>query len=148
MKIKNEISAGGIVFKKLTTDDRQLKTVWLICQHSQHKGWVFPKGLVADEDKKEKMEEAALREVEEEGGIKAKIVNGKPIETHYAYQWKGMLIKKTVYYFLMEYVSGDPQNHDWEMTDAKFINEDEVMKTLTYKSDKEAFQTILSLLQS
>lgn len=140
MKVKKEISAGGIVYKK-----EKDKVLWLICQHSQHKGWVFPKGLVGDHARDEPMEEAALREVEEEGGVKARIITNKPIITNYQYKWKGDLIKKTVYYFLMEYVSGDPKNHDWEMSDAKFVSENEVKKTLTYPSDKEAFEKILKL---
>lgn len=134
MKVINQISAGGIVFKG---------NLWLICQHSQHKGWVFPKGFIADKDKNESNETAALREVEEEGGIKAKIVNPQPIISKYEYQLEGILYKKTVYYFLMEYLSGDPKNHDWEMSDAKFSDEDEVKKTLTYSSDKEAFEKVL-----
>ena len=138
MKIVNQTSAGGIVYK--TVDNKKL---WLITQHSQHKGWVFPKGLVGDTDSNESMETAALREVEEEGGIKAKIISDKSIKTNYEYRWQGDLIKKTVYYFLMEYISGDPKNHDWEMMDAKFVSGDEVKKTLTYKSDQEAFEQLL-----
>ncbi len=141
MKIINQTSAGGIVYKKENN-----QTLWLVTQHSQHKGWVFPKGLVGDKDSGESMEAAALREVKEEGGIKAIIVNKKPIETHYQYRWTGDSIKKTVFYFLMEYVSGDPKDHDWEMMDAKFVSEDEVRKTLDYKSDKEAFEKILQEL--
>lgn len=139
LKIKLEVSAGGIVYQKLTNQ-------WLIVQHSQHKGWVFPKGLVGDKNISESMKEAALREVEEEGGVKAKIINDKPIITQYQYIWQEFLIKKTVYYFLMEYVSGDPKNHDWEVSQAKFVSEEEVKKTLTYPSDKEAFQKALSLI--
>lgn len=138
MKTQIQKSSGGIVFKK--TKDGIL---WLITQHSQHKGWVFPKGFIGDTDSTESMENAALREVEEEGGVKAKIVNDKYIETSYQYQMGRVLIKKTVYYFLMEYLSGDPANHDWEMMDAKFVPEDEVKKTLTYKSDQEAYEKAL-----
>lgn len=139
MKIINQTSAGGIVFKSAPN------RLWLICQHSQHKGWVFPKGLIGDNDKNESMERAALREVEEEGGIKAKIIDKKVIKTGYQYQFKGSLIKKIVFYFLMEYISGDPKNHDWEMMNAKFVNADEVKNTLTYPSDKEAFEQILKI---
>ena len=141
MKIINQISAGGIVFKKYGN-----QTLWLITQHSQHKGWVFPKGLVGDKNTNESMEKAALREVEEEGGIKAKIVGNKPIETHYQYRSGNDLIKKTVYYFLMEFISGDPKNHDWEMMDSKFVTAADVIKTLDFKSDKQAFEKILKLL--
>ncbi|KKQ24385.1 MAG: MutT/nudix family protein [candidate division WWE3 bacterium GW2011_GWC2_44_9] len=133
MKVIYQTSAGGIVYKG---------NLWLITQHSQHKGWVFPKGLVGDKDGNESMEKAALREVEEESGIKAKIIIDKPIITNYEYKWNGDLIKKTVYYFFMEYISGDPKNHDWEMMDAKFVSADEVKNTLTYKSDREAFEKI------
>ena len=134
MKIVNQISAGGIVFKE---------NLWLICQHSQHKGWVFPKGFVGDINKGESNETAALREVEEEGGIKAEIVNPKPIISRYEYELKNVLYKKIVYYFLMKYLSGDPKNYDWEMSDAKFVSEDEVKKTLTYPSDIDAFTKVL-----
>lgn len=137
MKIINQTSAGGIVFKG---------KLWLICQHSQHKGWVFPKGFVGDVNKNESNETAALREVEEEGGVKAKIITSKPIITNYQYEWKNNLIKKTVYYYLMEYISGNPKNHDWEMIDAKFVSEDEVKKTLSYPSDIQAFAKILQRL--
>ena len=145
MKIINQTSAGGIVFKKLVTSHQSLATnrLWLICQHSQHKGWVFPKGFVGDVDKNETNETAALREVEEEGGIKAKIINDQPIKTQYSYTWERNFIKKIVYYFLMEYVSGNPNDHDFEMSEAKFVTEDEVKKNLTYPSDKEAFAKIL-----
>ena len=158
MKTKIEISAGGIVFKVLPiTDNRQPITVWLICQHSQHKGWTFPKGLIGDKEKDEPMEQAALREVREEGGIEAKIINPEPIMVKYFYQWSGsphggdsnekILVNKTVYYYLMEYFSGDPKDHDWEMSDAKFMTEDEVRKSLTFKTDKEAFDKILLLIK-
>jgi len=149
--LKHEISAGGIVFKRVKSSklkpsqtwSKVKSFLWLVCQHSQHKGWVFPKGLVGDIKQGEAMEEAALREVEEEGGVKAKIVAKltKPVE--YFYKFQGQLIKKTVYYYLMEYVSGDPKNHDWEMSEAKFLSEEEVKKILTYQSDKEAFEAAL-----
>ncbi|MFZ6035186.1 MAG: NUDIX domain-containing protein [Patescibacteria group bacterium] len=139
MKTINQISAGGIVCKK-----EGGQVLWLITQHSQHKGWVFPKGLVGDNHVDETMEDAALREVEEEGGVKARIVEKQPIETHYQYQWEGDLIKKTVFYFVMEYLSGDPADHDWEMIDARFATAEDVKKTLTYDSDKRAFEIILT----
>ena len=43
----------------------------------------------------------------------------------------------------MEYISGDPKNHDWEMMDAKFVDEEEVKKTLTYPSDIQAFAKVI-----
>lgn len=140
MKIKIETSSGGIVYKKEGN-----KILWLITQHSQHKGWGFPKGLIGDNIKDEPMEEAALREVEEEGGVKTKIINHKPVKVNYNYRFKDFLVKKTVYYFLMEYISGDPKNHDWEVSEAKFVSENEVKKTLSFKTDGQAFNKVLLL---
>lgn len=141
MKEKNETSSGGIVYKKTGNG-----TVWLVTQHSQHKGWVFPKGLIGDADTNETKEAAALREVEEEGGVKTVIKDREPIETEYTYEWQDLLVHKKVFYFLMEYVSGDPKDHDWEMMDAKFVTEDEVRNLLKFPSDKKAFEAALHLL--
>ncbi|MEM2121949.1 MAG: NUDIX domain-containing protein [Candidatus Woesearchaeota archaeon] len=146
MKFKLEISAGGIVFRRHLSSGT-IKTEWLVVQHSGHKGWVFPKGLVGDKKKGEQMEEAALREVEEEGGVKAKIVYDTPVKVEYRYRFEDFLVKKIVYYFLMEYVSGDPANHDWEVLQAKFLPKAEVKKILTYPSDRDAFEKILKVFR-
>jgi 8-oxo-dGTP pyrophosphatase MutT (NUDIX family) len=140
LKYKKIVSAGGIVFRKNGDS-----TEWLVTQHSLHKAWGFPKGYVGDIDKDEKPETAALREVSEEGGIVAEIVNPIPIETKYKYQAEGTLFDKTVIYYLMEYKSGDPNDHDWEVSEAKFIPESEVREILTFDTDKEAFKNILCL---
>lgn len=141
MKHKSERSAGGIVYKPAGDE-----TMWLITQHSEHKGWGFPKGLIGDNNANESMEEAALREVKEEGGVVAVIRNHDPIETVYSYKYADMLVDKKVSYFLMEYESGDPNDHDWEVSEAKFVTEDDVMKTLTYTADKDAFMKILNVM--
>jgi len=39
-----------------------------------HHGWVFPKGLIGDHIEGESKEATALREVEEETGVKGKII--------------------------------------------------------------------------
>jgi 8-oxo-dGTP pyrophosphatase MutT (NUDIX family) len=36
-----------------------------------------------------RQKEAALREVEEEGGVKAKIIDDNPVKVSYMYQWQG-----------------------------------------------------------
>lgn len=140
MKYRREVSAGGIVYKKEGDN-----ILWLITQHSKHKGWGFPKGLIGDKERNEPMEEAALREVKEEGGIETKLISQTPVKTEYKYRFKEYLVGKNVYYFLMEYISGDPKDHDWEVSEAKFLPEDEVKKTLSFKADLEAFENIIKL---
>lgn len=136
--MKVETSAGGLVHKK---------GLWLLIQHSGYKHWGFPKGHIGDTQKGESMEDAAVREVEEEGGVKAKIITKIPDKIEYFFRLKGQLIKKSLYYYLMEYESGDPANHDHEVSEAKFVTKDEAMKLLSFKTDKEALKKALSLLK-
>lgn len=128
--MKFEFSAGGIVFKNEKDD-----ILILVAQHSQHHGWVFPKGLI---DQGETKEQAAIREVREETGINAKIL--KPLTpVIYWYVFNEEKIKKTVYYFIMECVSGDINDHDLEMEAVEWIPSKKVENRLTYKSDKMAW---------
>jgi|SRR3989344_6391730 len=135
-----EFSAGGVVFKK-----KGGQTLVLVAQHSGYHGWVFPKGIIGDHKKGEKKEETALREVEEETGVIGKIV--KPLNpVTYWYNFEGEKIKKTVYYFLMEFSGGDIKNHDWEMEKVEWIPKEEVGNKLTYKSDKEIWKQAQKLI--
>ena len=147
--MQREFSAGGIVYKKLKAQSSKLKSkdmLWLVCQHSQHKGWVFPKGLIGDHKEGETSEETAVREVEEETGAKGKIIKRLKKPATYFYTWQGEKRFKTVYYYLMEYVSGDIKNHDHEMSAVIWSPTEKVLETLTYKSDKEAFKEVLELI--
>ena len=121
--------------------------LWLVTQRSRNKGWGFPKGLIGDIVENEAKEDAALREVQEEGGVTTHIVNDEPVKVTYTYKdHNGVLVDKTVFYFLMEYESGNPDDHDWEVSEAKFMPEKEVQEILTYKADKEAFEKMRTLL--
>jgi 8-oxo-dGTP pyrophosphatase MutT (NUDIX family) len=143
--MKFEFSAGGIVIKESLISSHKSEILVLVCQHSQHHGWVFPKGLIGDHVKDEKKENTAIREVEEETGAKGKII--KPLmPVEYWYVFKGEKIKKTVYYFLMEYVGGDTNKHDMEMEKVEWLAENEVEKRLTYASDKKVWQEAKKLI--
>lgn len=141
--MKFEFSAGGVVFKK---EGNRVEI--LLAQHSQHHGWVFPKGLIGDRDdnKHEGKEETALREVEEETGILGKII--KPLSPIvYWYQWESEKRKKTVYYFIMEFISGDFEKRDHEMEDVEWLAIDKVEERLTYLSDKKVWEEARVLLK-
>ena len=119
----------------------------LVSQHSQHHGWVFPKGFIGDKIESESKEETALREVKEETGVDAKILKLlAPVTYWYVLENDPSTgsgrekIKKTVYYFLMEYISGDITKHDHEMENVEWLPVSEVEKRLTYKSDKQVWQ--------
>lgn len=132
-----EFSAGGIVYKR---EGKQV--LILIAQHSSHNGWVFPKGLIGDRKTGETKKEAALREVEEETGVKAEIV--KPLNPiSFWYVWEKERRKKTVYYFLMKYISGDITRHDHEMQKVEWLPDREILERLTYINEKRVFKEAL-----
>ena|ERR1035437_1737487 len=145
--MKMQFSAGGVVYKKSSIINQKSEILVLVCQHSQHHGWVFPKGLIGDHIAGEKKEDTALREVEEETGVKGKIIKLlSPVD--YWYVFEDEKIHKTVYYFLMEFVSGDITKHDTEMENVEWLSEDKVEVRLTYPEDKKVWQEAKQLLNS
>lgn len=148
--MKREFSAGGIVlrlpFDKLrVAQDKFLKNrvEVLVTQHSQNHHWSFPKGLTGDHPE-QTLEESALREVREEGGIEAKII-GKVGYSKYTYTLNGEKIFKIVTYFLMQYVSGDIKDHDWEVSDIGWFAPEDALKRLSFSQDKELLKRALEL---
>jgi 8-oxo-dGTP pyrophosphatase MutT (NUDIX family) len=139
--MKFEFSAGGIVYKK-----RGGKLYVLVSQHSQHLGWVFPKGLIGDHVERESKEDTAIREVKEETGAEAQIIKQITPVTYW-YVWEKEKRKKTVYYFIMQHSGGDITKHDHEMSAVEWIEAGKVLDKLTYKSDKDAFKEAFPLLQ-
>ncbi len=144
--MKFEFSAGGIVIKRSPSINSGLaQIVVLLCQHSQHHGWVFPKGLIGDTKKGEGKEETAVREVQEETGVSAKIRKGLEPVTYW-YSFEGEKRKKTVYYYLMEYVAGDIADHDDEMEAVEWLPLDQITDRLTYPSDKKVWEETKKLI--
>lgn len=139
--MRMEFSAGGIVFKK---EDN--KTLILLAKPSGRDAWVFPKGLIGDHVEGEKKEDTAVREVKEEAGIEAKII--KPLTPiTYWFVFKGKKTKKTVYYFVMEYLGGDMNDRDNEMEEVGWVAQSEVLEKLTYPSDKQVWQEAKKLIE-
>ncbi len=139
--MKQEFSAGGVVIKR---ENGQIYI--LVCQHSGHHGWVFPKGHIGDKLQGESKEEAALREVKEETGIDAAI--GEALDpVAYWFDKAGEKIKKTVYYYLMEYRDGDFDKRDMEMEAVEWLPLDEVEERLTYDSDRIVFDQALQKME-
>jgi len=68
---KREFSAGCLVFKK-----QDGLFLFLLGKHSGYHKWVLPKGLI---EEGEKGWQTAIRETEEEVGVKARIVDQQPL---------------------------------------------------------------------
>ena len=136
---KREFSAGGAVYKKENS-----QVLWLICKHSGYHKWVLPKGLI---DEGEKAEETAVREVEEECGIKTKIIAKIPEPEKYIYTMNNVKIFKMVFYFLLEYISGDINNHDFEMEDVGWFEFGEAKEKLNFHGAKKVLEKARQLLK-
>ena len=133
MAIKRIFSAGGIIVRKVDGEPEVLVT-----QHSKHKGWDFPKGHL---ETGESSEVAAVREVEEETGVKAEVVE-KVGQTQYFYWEEGSKVLKTVVYFLMKYVGEGVATTAFEVSDMVWLPLDEVEDKLTFKDTKKLWREV------
>lgn len=138
--MRNEISAGGVVYKK-----QEGRYLVLVCKHSGYHKWVLPKGRI---EEGEELETTALREVEEEVGVKASIISSLGDPEEYVFTLNGEHIAKKVYYFLMEYVSGVETEHDFEMEDVRWTTFDEAIELMGYDGAKQVLGKARELLHS
>lgn len=129
------ISSGGVVFNK----DK------VLLLQRRNGNWVLPKGHV---EEGEDIEETAVREVEEETGIKAKIIDyvGE-IEYHAPATEFHPEEDKKVIWFLMEALSTDIKVEDKIFIQGKFINFDEALNLLTFPLEKEILKKAYYLLK-
>lgn len=138
-EVKREFSAGGVVFKKAKKGN-----LWLIVNPKDTSRWQFPKGHI---EKGESSELAAIREVREEGGVVANPLRKIDIQKYF-FVWDGERIFKTVTFFLMEYKSGDPVDHDKEVEESRFVSFEEAFGKLTYDKDKQTLLKAKEVLDS
>jgi 8-oxo-dGTP pyrophosphatase MutT (NUDIX family) len=103
----------------------------------------LPKG---HPDGSESSAEAALREVREEAGVQAEVVDSLG-EVRYWYQRGGRRIAKVVEFFLLRYVSGDVGDHDDEVEQARWVPALEAAETLTYAGERDMVRRALSQVQ-
>lgn len=124
------VAAGGVVI-----NDDGLILVREPLNHFDGYVWSLPKGGV---DAGETDEQGALREVEEETGVRAEIVERIPGE------WKTGSINR---YFLMKPVEVTGQ-HDDETTQIAFVTYDEAKELLSLSTNKRGRERDLEVLDA
>lgn len=143
MKTASEFSAGGVVFRHAPRATLHAPTnLWLVCKHSGYHKWVLPKGIV---EEGESPEQAAIREVAEETGIKARIIKKITPDVRYTYSKNGILVNKRVAFYLMEYESGDVADRSWEMEDARWAAAADAAKLLAFPTERHAFNAAVAV---
>ncbi len=128
MGSSNEISAGGVVYRKT---DGEIEV--LICKDGSYHKWVLPKGMA---NRGETLEQAALREVREEVGVTARLIAPLGEPEKYIYTRRGLRIFKSVHYYLMEYESGSEADHDHEMEEVRWVGIDTAIEMMGYQGAK------------
>jgi 8-oxo-dGTP diphosphatase len=138
--IRTQVSSGGVIFRT----NNNVAEIALIAVKGGNV-WCLPKGLV---DKGEKPEETAIREVLEETGLKGRITN-KIGEISYWYYIKeqNARCRKTVHFYLIEYLGGSTKDHDAEVDDAAWFSIDDATNKVSYKGDKEIIEKAREMLK-
>jgi 8-oxo-dGTP pyrophosphatase MutT (NUDIX family) len=132
MSIEHERSYGGVV---LRGDE-----VLLIVPAGRRGVLTLPKGG-ADEGESE--QETALREVREETGVRARVVE-RLGDVEYWYRRGGRRVFKTVGFYLCDYVSGDTADHDDEVDEARWMPLERARAELTYPGERRIIEHALS----
>ena len=131
-----EFSAGGVVLRRM--QGREFVAVVRV----RDEILALPKG---HPDGDESAALAAEREVREETGVEAELVE-KLGDIKYWYARDGDRVMKIVSFFLFRYRSGKLADHDHEVEEALWIPLEEAPERLAYKSEKEIAQAALSRL--
>lgn len=153
-KLKREFSAGGVVFKKQGDD-----ILWLVAKSNPNEKfpgeyWRLPKGWLDDEDghiypgplatgqikaKEKEIKEAAIREVREEGGVEAKILDKIETVRYFTRTVQGPVLKFVTFY-LMEWVRDLPEGFGFETAEVIWLPLEGAKEKLSREREKDTLQ--------
>jgi 8-oxo-dGTP pyrophosphatase MutT (NUDIX family) len=131
-----EFSAGGVVVR----GEECVVIVPTRPAADGSKVLALPKG---HPEKDESAADAALREVREEAGVESRVVE-KLGDVRYWYMRGGRRIAKVVSFFLLEYVSGEVDDHDREVEHARWLALEDAARELTYQGERDMVARALS----
>ncbi len=137
---EQERSAGGVVVR----GEQAIVIVPTRRGAQGQRVLALPKGHV---DPGETPDQTALREVREETGVEATLVE-KLGDVRYFYQRGGKRIFKRVTFYLFEYLAGSLDDHDDEVEEARWIPLSEAVTALSYDGEREMAERALSAIAS
>ncbi|SFG88462.1 NUDIX hydrolase [Pontibacter chinhatensis] len=139
----DQVSSGGVAFR---TGEAGVEVA--LISVGQQQRWQLPKGIV---DTGEAPEATAVREVREEAGINAELIQKLDTIEYWYVGDKGkqrVRFHKFVHFFLLRYTSGDIKDHDWEVNEARWVPLDEAIQLLSFKTERQVVEKAKVLLES
>jgi 8-oxo-dGTP pyrophosphatase MutT (NUDIX family) len=140
MESRNEVSAGGVVYRR---EDEGIEMA--LAARRTRRGelaWGLAKGAI---EPGESEEQAAVREVLEETGLEVD-VEADLGDIRYFYVWEGIRVRKRVHFFLMRMTGGDVAHHDTEMEDVRWFPLRSAAKRAAYKGEREVIERAVERL--
>jgi|SRR5579859_1839823 len=155
-RTQRAFSAGGVIFRRghaalsdtepqatAPTDATPGEIEVVLVGRSPSGIWALPKGTPR---KGETVEQVALREVNEETGLKTRILTNIG-SIHYSFVRSNLRYEKEVRYFLMEPIGGDISLHDAEYDEVRWFPMAEAYQRLTYESDSHILHQAEALIR-
>lgn len=141
MESRSEVSAGGVVYRR--EDDAIDLALAARRTRRGQLAWGLAKGAI---ERGESDEQAAVREVLEETGLRAE-VEADLGDIRYFYVWEGVRVRKRVHFYLMRATGGDVADHDSEMEDVRWFPLRTAIKRAAYKGEREVIERAAKRLE-
>jgi ADP-ribose pyrophosphatase YjhB (NUDIX family) len=143
MRTVSETSAGGLLVDVATRGEQPPRAV-LIGRYDRRGQllWSLPKGHV---ERGESPAAAAVREVEEETGIRGHVI-AELGTIDFWFVAEGQRIHKTVHHFLLEADSGELSDADVEVDEVAWVRLDELPDRLAYDTERRLLDRLPDLL--
>lgn len=141
-----QVSAGGVVYRR--SAGTAAVDVALVRVGPKNR-WQLPKGLV---ENGESPETTAVREAREEAGVESELI--APLDTiEYWYvgtEQGGERVRfhKRVHFFLLEYRAGDVRDHDFEVSEARWVPVAQAEQMLAFGNERGVMARAHELLRS
>lgn len=131
MRYGKQVSAGGVLFRPSTDGGYEVALI----KPRGKKVYALPKGLVEEGEEPEK---AALREVEEETGMKGEITDYLGYVKYYYYsREEDVRYFKLVHFYLMRFTGERDEGHDWEVEGVEWVPLEKAGRMISYRTERD-----------